>query len=188
MATWDLAERTMEFSVAVFRFCRTLPKTDEARDVARQLRRCASSVGANCRASRRTPSDAAFAAKVSVVIEEADESGFWLELLVRVDLTTAQATKPLSREANEIVAIFTAARKTVQARIAANRKKKKRSAFVCVLCSVFVIPSFTRQASVIRNCTRIVVPFPSPSLSAWTVPPCASTIWRTNQSPRPRPP
>jgi len=50
---WDLRERTMEFAVAVFKFCRTLPKTDEARDVARQLRRSASSVAANYRAAAR---------------------------------------------------------------------------------------------------------------------------------------
>ena len=77
-------------------------------------------MAANCRASRRTPSAAAFAAKASVVIEEADETGFWLELLVRIDLTTAHSVEALAREASEIVAIFTASRKTVNARLAAN--------------------------------------------------------------------
>ena len=120
---WDLSERTMDFAVTVFKFCRALPRTDEARDIARQLRRSGSSVAANCRATRRSPSDAAFAAKASIVIEEADETGFWLEFLTKVDLVGAQATSDLRREANELVAIFTASRKTVRARL-----EKRKSA------------------------------------------------------------
>jgi four helix bundle protein len=115
----------MEFTVEVFRFCRTLPASDEARDVARQLRRAASSVAANCRAMKRSASDRIFAAKSAVIIEEADEAGFWLELLVRVEIVAERSTANLRAESNELVAIFTASRKTVVARIKENRRLKR---------------------------------------------------------------
>ena len=115
---WDLRKRTMAFAVAIFRFCRTLPNTNETWDVIRQLRRSASSVGSNYRAMRCASSDPAFLAKTSIVIEEADESGFWLEFMVEVELISRQRAAPLLKEANELVAIFTTSRKTVEARIA----------------------------------------------------------------------
>ena len=128
---WDLRERTMEFAVAIFRFCRTLPKSDEASDIVRQLRRAASSVAANWRATRRAQSDRAFISKAAIVIEEADEAGFWLEFLVRVELVKKQVAGSLTTEANELVAIFTASRKTVCARMKANKAKRvKRSSIV----------------------------------------------------------
>jgi four helix bundle protein len=121
---WDLRERTMSFAVDVFRFCRTLPRTDEARDVARQLRRSASSVAANYRAMRRAPSDPVFLAKNATVIEEADESGFWLELLVEVELVPRKVVAALLTESNELVAIFVASRKNTQARVAREAEEK----------------------------------------------------------------
>jgi four helix bundle protein len=123
---WDLRERTMEFAVDVFKFCRTLPKTDEARDVARQLRRSASSVAANYRAAKRSQSDKVFVSKTAVIIEEADESGFWLELLVEVEIVTRDAVRALLGESNELVSIFTSSRKTVLARLKAEKANKKQ--------------------------------------------------------------
>jgi four helix bundle protein len=111
---WDLAERTMSFSIDVFRFCRELPRSEEAREIARQLRRAGASVAANYRAVRRGRSTADFASKLSIVIEEADECGFWLEFLVRVDLVRRPRIAPLAREANELVAICTASQKTAR--------------------------------------------------------------------------
>ena len=107
----------MDFTVAVFKFCRTIPRNEETRDIVRQLRRASSSVAANCRAIKRSQSDAVFVAKATVVIEEADESGFWLELLIRIEIVKTSAVAPLQKEANELVAIFTASRKTVCARL-----------------------------------------------------------------------
>ena len=109
---WDLGERSVQFAVGVVRFCRTLPRTDEAREIARQLRRSASSVAASYRAARRGKSHADFAAKIGTVIEEADESLFWIDFLVRIDVITRKAANDLAGEANELVAIFTACRKT----------------------------------------------------------------------------
>jgi four helix bundle protein len=93
--------------------CRTLRRTEEAWDIVRQLRRAASSVAANYRATQRAQSDAAFAAKTALVIEEADEATFWLELLIRIELVKPPAVAALLKEANELVAIFTASKKKV---------------------------------------------------------------------------
>ena len=70
---------------------------------------------------KRASTDAVFVAKAAIVVEEADESGFWLELLVEVELATRSKIAALLEEANELVAIFVASRKTAEARMA--RKK-----------------------------------------------------------------
>lgn len=88
----------------------------------RQLRRSASSVAANCRATRRSASDKVFAAKTAVVIEEADEAGFWLEFLVHIQIVGDSGVAALREESSELVAIFTASRKTVVARIRKNER------------------------------------------------------------------
>jgi four helix bundle protein len=119
---WDLRERMMEFAVATYRFCRTLPRTDEGRESAGQLRRAASSETANYRASRRSKSHQDFASKIGTVIEEADEALFWLDFLVLVDLATASIVKPLSTEANELVSIFTTAQKTARSQMGERRR------------------------------------------------------------------
>lgn len=127
---WDLRKRTMDFAVATFRACRKVPRTDESRDIIRQLRRCASSVASNCRATKRSPTDAVFVAKAAIVIEEADESAFWMELLVRIEVVKNALFEELQAEAGELVAIFTASRKTVSARLERERAeaRKKRKA------------------------------------------------------------
>ena len=77
---------------------------------------------------RRASTDAVFLAKTATVIEEADESGFWLEFLVEVELVPREKARPLLKEANELVAIFTASRKTVELRLAREAGKKMRGA------------------------------------------------------------
>ena len=114
----------MEFAVDVFKFCRKLPETEECRDIVRQLRRSASSVGSNCRAAKRSQSDAVFVSKTATVIEEADESGFWLELLVEIEIVGRNAVGALLKEANELVAIFTTAKKKTQARMEAEKARR----------------------------------------------------------------
>jgi four helix bundle protein len=75
----DLIERTRLFALAVVKFCRALPKADEAQEAARQLRRAANSVRSNYRAARNARSRAEFTAKLGQVVEEADECRDWLE-------------------------------------------------------------------------------------------------------------
>ena len=115
----------MSFAVATFQACRMIPKRDESRDVIRQLRRCASSVASNCRATRRSPTDSVFVAKAAVVIEEADESAFWMEFLLKIEAVEDGLFEELQEEASELVAIFTASRKTVRARLARERAARK---------------------------------------------------------------
>ncbi|MGB3543624.1 four helix bundle protein [Rubrivirga sp.] len=104
--------RTKAFALRVIRFCRSLPKSEETRIIKRQLLRSATSVAANYRAACRARSRREFASKMSIVLEEADETEFWLELLIEADLVDADRTRDLLNEAGELVAIFAAARHT----------------------------------------------------------------------------
>jgi four helix bundle protein len=83
----ELRARTQRFALEVLSFRRTLPATDEAGDIGRQLSRAATGVGANYRAACRSRSEAEFAARIGVVLEEADESAFWLELLTEGEIS-----------------------------------------------------------------------------------------------------
>jgi four helix bundle protein len=121
---WDLQQRTMDFGVAVFLFCRSLPRDDEGRTVAGQLRRAGSSTAANYRAAKRGRSTREFIAKIGQAIEEGDECGFWLAFSCRVGLCSPAAAQDLVREANELVAILTASLKTAKARA---KKQPKES-------------------------------------------------------------
>ena len=120
---WDLRVRTMSFAVSVLRFCRTLPHTDEAAEVARQLRRSASSSSAHYLAAKRNQSDADYTSKLSRAIEEADESIFWLEFLRHSGMAAERDIRPLREETNELIAIFVASRSTAVERRARKRKR-----------------------------------------------------------------
>ena len=103
--------RTKDFVLASIKLFQSLPKTEEARILGKQFLRSSSSVGANYRAAYRARSKAEFYAKLSITIEEADETQFWLEILVESGIVTKDI-KDLMKEAGEIVAILTKARKT----------------------------------------------------------------------------
>src|SRR5262245_49659806 len=93
-----------------------LPRTIRRRVVADQVMRSGTSVGANYRAVCRARSRKEFIAKLGVVIEEGDEAAFWLEVTIESGMISAKRLSPLLQEANELVAIMTAARKTAQRR------------------------------------------------------------------------
>ena len=105
--------RTKQFVIDNIRLYRTLPKTEEARIVGRQLLRSSSSVGSNYRAACRTRSEAEFHAKISIVVEEADESLFWMEILTEAEITQSAQVSQLMIEAQEILKVMAKARKTV---------------------------------------------------------------------------
>ena len=107
----DLIERTRLFALAVVRFLRTLPKTDEAREAARQLRKAANSTRSNYRASKKGRSRKDFESKLGIAAEEADECVDWLEYLRDVGIAT---NAPLIQESREIAAILTASVKTAK--------------------------------------------------------------------------
>lgn len=105
--------RTKKFVVDNIKFFRTLPKTEEAKIIGRQLLRSSSSVGANYRAACRARSKAEFHSKLSTVVEEADESVFWMEILIEAGIVPLSELIHLSDEANQILKIISASRKTV---------------------------------------------------------------------------
>ena len=110
-----LKQRTFDFAVSTFRLCRPLMKTAEARVPVGQLVRSSASVAANYRSSCRAKSKKDLIAKRGTVIEESDESLFWLEYLVATTLLTGPQVKKLQSESNELVAVFTASQKTARA-------------------------------------------------------------------------
>jgi four helix bundle protein len=102
----NLKDRTKQFALRVMRLYRALPRREEARIIGRQLLRSGTSVGANYRAACRARSKAEFVAKLGIVLEESDETVFWLELLQESSLVSAQKLAPLVQEARELTAIF----------------------------------------------------------------------------------
>src|ERR1700691_5024959 len=109
-----LKDRTKQFALRIIRVIRSLPSGAEGRIIGHQLLRSGMSVAANYRAVCRARSRPEFLAKLSIVIEEADESAFWLELLVESGLVSEAKLKDLKSEANQLVAIFNASRVTAK--------------------------------------------------------------------------
>ena len=101
----NLQARTKQFVLQVIKLCESLPHDDTSKILGRQLLRAGCSVGANYRAACRAKSKLAFISKMGDVLEEADESGFWIELLVDARKVDQEAAAPLLKEANELVAI-----------------------------------------------------------------------------------
>ena len=109
-----LKERTKKFAIGIIKLFRMLPKTEEARVIGRQVLRCGTSVAANYRAVCRARSKAEFVAKMGIVVEEADETVFWLELLVDAQVARQEQVASVLAEANELLAIFAASQRTVK--------------------------------------------------------------------------
>ncbi len=112
----QLRERTKQFALRIVRLFRSLPKSDEARILGRQVLRSGTSVAANYRAICRARSKAEFVAKIGTVVEEADETVFWLELLVETGTVPKVRMQDLLAEANELLAIFAASQRTAKSR------------------------------------------------------------------------
>jgi four helix bundle protein len=110
--TADLKARTKQFALRVMKMVDTLPRTIQGRTIAKQIIRSATSVAANYRAACRARSRAEFIAKIGVVEEEADESCFWLELIIDSGWLTDERIRLLLSEAGELVAIMAASRKS----------------------------------------------------------------------------
>jgi four helix bundle protein len=109
-----LRRRTKAFAFEVLELCRRLPKTEEARIVGKQLLRAGMSVGANYRAVSRARSNAEFISKINVVIEEADETLFWLETLSEKGIAAGPGTNALLREGNELLRILVVSQRTAK--------------------------------------------------------------------------
>ena len=111
----DLKARTKRFALDVIRYCRTLPHGDEFSVLSRQLIRSATSTAANYRSAQRAKSKADFINKLGTAEEEADESLLWLECLAELATRDHAELTRLLKEADELVAILTASRKTARA-------------------------------------------------------------------------
>ena len=121
----ELLRRTKMFALRSLRLVDHLPPTMSGRAIGNQLVRSATSVGANYRAACRSRSRAEFAAKLGIVAEEADESVYWLELVREGRLLPDAKIADLLREANELTAIFTSARRTSSKNQTSNIKPQK---------------------------------------------------------------
>jgi four helix bundle protein len=122
MTERELLQRTKQFALRIFKLVGALPQKIQGRAVAAQLIRSGTSVAANYRAACRARSKPEFVAKLGVVEEEADESAFWLELIMETNLLNATKVEPLLTEASEIVAIMASSKKTATKSQIANRK------------------------------------------------------------------
>jgi len=110
----DLKKRTQQFALDVIQFVEKLPASETCRTLGRQLLRSGTSVGANYRAAARARSKADFLSKMGIVVEEADESAFWIELLTAAGKTKPESSAELLRESNELVAITVASINTAR--------------------------------------------------------------------------
>ena len=112
----QLRARTRRFAVRIVKLFKALPKTTEAQVLGKQLMRSGTSVAANYRAACRGRSRPEFIAKLGVVAEEADETVFWLEMLVDCEIVRENLVAELRKEARELCAIFSASQHTARAR------------------------------------------------------------------------
>ena len=112
----ELKNRSKQFAIRIVKVFRSLPRTEDARIIGKQVLRSGTSVAANYRAVCRARSKAEFIAKIGIVVEEADETLFWLELLVDTRIVTEARMRSLMREANELLAIFAASQYTARRR------------------------------------------------------------------------
>ena len=112
MTTDELKARTKELTLRVIRLVDALPNSVKGRAIANQVMRSSTSVAANYRAACRARSRAEFIAKIGVVEEEADETAFWLELIIDSKIRSKTQIEPLLKEAGELVAIMAASRKS----------------------------------------------------------------------------
>jgi four helix bundle protein len=113
----ELKLRTKRFALRVIKLVAALPKTIEGRAIANQLVRCGTSVAANYRAACRARSRSEFVAKSGVVLEEADETQLWLELIIESKLLSSKTSSVLFTEASESVAIFVATHKSASSNL-----------------------------------------------------------------------
>ena len=110
----ELKKRTKQFGLRVIRLVESLPETKTAATIGHQLLRSETSVGANYRAACRGRSKAEFIAKLGIVEEEADESAYWIEMLIEAKILRPDSVLQLLAEAEELTAIMAKSRITAK--------------------------------------------------------------------------
>jgi four helix bundle protein len=116
MGQKDLRQWTKQFALSVISLVETLPKSKTADVIGGQLIRSGTSVGANYRAACRARSNADFISKMGIVEEEADESLYWMELLIEAEIVKSVELESLMKEADEILAMTVSSIKTARKR------------------------------------------------------------------------
>ncbi len=122
MNSEELKNRTKKFAHRCVKLALQLPKSVLGDHIRKQIIRCSTSVAANYRAALLAQTKAAFISKISIVIEEADETEFWLEFIMDEKLIQPRKVLPLFNEAHELSSIFITTRRTAQGR-KSNKKK-----------------------------------------------------------------
>ena len=114
----DLKPRTTDFALRIIRLYARLPKTTEAQILGKQVLRSGTSVGAQYREGHRAKSDADVINKFEGVLQELEETAYWLELLVKANIVPEKKLEPLMQETSELIAIFVT--------IVTNLKRKRK--------------------------------------------------------------
>ena len=120
-----LKARSKKLAIDTILFTRELPKSPEARIIVNQIIRSSTSAAANYRAVLRARSDAEFFSKLTIVVEEADETLFWYEVIGETGLNDSETLSILKNEATELLYIFSASRKSMKNNLD-NRKSKNQ--------------------------------------------------------------
>ena len=122
MTTNELKLRTKNFSLTIIDLVEKLPNSISVRVVANQIVKSGTSVGANYRAVCRARSDREFVSKMNIVLEEADETLFWIEIIMDKQWINKPELEVIWKEGNELTAIFVSSLKTVNVRISTQNK------------------------------------------------------------------
>ncbi len=117
MTNEQLKGRTKKFSIMVIDLVEKMPSTISTRVILNQIVKSATSVGANYRAVCRARSDREFVSKMNIVLEEADETLFWLEIIIEKEWINKSDVEAIWNEGNELTAIFVSSLKTINNRI-----------------------------------------------------------------------
>ena len=127
MTEQDMITRTKKFALRIMKLVGALPKTVQGSAISNQLMRSGTSVAANYRAACRARSKREFIAKLGTMEEEADESAFWLELIIEGRLLPGKLITPLLQESSELVAIAAASKKTAASRFFQSQLATRKS-------------------------------------------------------------
>jgi len=127
MTEQDMITRTKKFALRIMKLVGASPKTVQGSAISNQLMRSGTSVAANYRAACRARSKREFIAKLGTMEEEADESAFWLELIIEGRLLPGKLITPLLQESSELVAIAAASKKTAASRFFQSQLATRKS-------------------------------------------------------------
>ena len=111
-----ISAKTRSFAIKIIKFCRILSEEKREFIISNQLFRSGTSIGANVRESNNAQSKADFINKLSIALKEADETAYWLELLIESEIINKQQFEKLNKDLKEIIAILTASIKTLKSK------------------------------------------------------------------------